>query len=364
MPHASTGIEGVAEEVKEPKGFTLCLGEAPGTVEGGGSAGNDVGIGAMVVTMEKHQVVTPVKKAKQGLGIAQPMEVAGFIEGIMGHQKDMLSVSDFGAIKEGLEGLHFEGGDTPAGVPEIEMGASRIKCNGHGIVAHPSDERESRGGGSLWEVTVELVGEKFAMKGNGVASIEVVIAGDGKGSLTGKGENLGEAGSGHREFAFKAKVEGVAGIEEIIHGLALEEFTQAVELLIGLGVLRAATEIEVKKSDKPLGMQEGRCLERARGKRQVDIAEMKDAQTHAGDRSGRGGDGKAGNGKKNRKEGRYLPRLLLFQAAVGLGYDAGHEGCGGDDSGVGCGGTQKRGGDFGGNAAFVTASAGGAVGGQ
>ena len=92
----------------------------------------------------------------------------------------------------------------------------------------------------------------------------------------------GEAGRRGGEFAFQAEVEGVAGVEEEVDRLAAEEVAEAVQLLQGRGVLGAAAEVEIDQGDQALGMEEFKGPEGAGGKRQVDIAEMEDAEAHGG----------------------------------------------------------------------------------
>ena len=294
-PGAAAGVEGVAVEIEEPEGFAAGLGEAAGAVEGGGGAADEMGVGAVVVAVQQHEVVASAQQPEQGARIAQAVEEAGFVEGIVGHQEDVAAGGDFGAVEEAAEGVEFEGGDASAGVPEGEVGAGGVEGDGDGVVAHPADEGIAGGGGGFGEVAADEGGEVLAVEGEGGAGIEVVVAGDGEGAAAGEGEDLGEARGGGGEFALEAEVERVAGVEEVVDGFAAEEVAQAVELLEGVGVFGAAAEIEVDEGDEALGVEDFGRAEGAGRERQMDVAEMEDAETHAGDRSGRRFSGKAGN---------------------------------------------------------------------
>ena len=281
-PDAAAGIEAVAEQIEEPEGFGARFGETAGAEKRNGGAGEKIGVGAVVVAMEKHEVFASVQAAQEGAGVAQAMEKSGFVEGVVGHQEDVASGGDVGTFEQSGQGFEFKGGDASAGVPEVEVGTGGIQGDGDRVVAHPSEERIAGGRGVSGQVRADEGGEILAVMDERSGGVEVVVAGDGEGATAGEGQSLGQARGGGGVFALKAEIERVAGEQDVVHRFAPEEFVQAMEFLVGVGILGASAQGKIKRGDDPFGMESFRGAKRPVWHGQVKVAEMEDPQAHGG----------------------------------------------------------------------------------
>ena len=236
--------------------------------------------------MQQHQVFPAAQQMQQCAGVPQSVEIAGLVEGVVGHQEHVPAAGDFRAVEQGLQGIEFQCRHPAAGIPEVEIGPRRVEGNGRGLVAQPAHERITRRRGGLRQVGARQRCEKLAMVAKGRADVEVVVAGHGKGAAPGQAQRFGQARGRFGEFAFQAEVESVARVQGVVDRLAPQKIVQAVELLDRGGVFRAAAQVEIEKRDEALGVEDFRRAERPARERQMHVAEMQDAEAHAAHCSG------------------------------------------------------------------------------
>jgi hypothetical protein len=113
---------------KSQKDSAPCLGEAAGAVEGGGGAGEEMGVGAVVVAVEEDEVVASAQELEEGAGVAQAVEVAGFVEGVVGHQEDVAADGDFGAVEEAGRASSSSAGTRPLEFQKLKLGRAVLKA--------------------------------------------------------------------------------------------------------------------------------------------------------------------------------------------------------------------------------------------